>query len=103
MENLDVEVLVCTPFMEANDIAVRPAKKTFADGSSFSYGSSDDRSTQQAARRAVVLLAPATSTNLWPEDYVELELPRDLPPDSFHALEPRSDIPQVHLVTTSEL
>ena len=105
MENLDVEVLVCTPFMEANDIVVRPAKRlnTFADGSSFSYGSSDDRSTQQAARRAVVLLAPATSTNLWPGDYVELELSRDLPPDSFHALEPRSDIPQVHLVTTSEL
>ena len=95
MNNLDVEVLVGTPYMEASDIAVRPAKHliTLADGSSFTYGSSDDRSTQQAARRAVVLHAPATSTTLWPGGYIELELPQDLPPDSLNALEPHSDIP----------
>ena len=63
----------------------------------------DDRSTQQAARRAMVLGALATSTTLWPGDYIELELPQGLPPDSLHALEPRSVIPQVHLVNTSEL
>lgn len=105
MENVDVEVLTGTPFMEANDITVCPAKRliTLADGSSFTYGSSDDRSTQQAARRAVVLRAPTTSTTLWRGDYIELELPQDLPPDSLHALEPRANIPQVHLVTTSEL
>jgi len=42
VENLDVEVLAGTPFMEANNIAVRPAKRliTLADGSSFTYGSS---------------------------------------------------------------
>ena len=28
---------------------------------------------------------------------------KDLPPDSLHVLEPHFDIPQVHLVTTSEL
>ena len=41
--------------MEANDIAVHPAKCliTLPDGSSFTYGSSDDRSTQQAACRTV--------------------------------------------------
>ena len=55
------------------------------------------------ARRAVVLRAPATSTTLWPGDYIELELPQSLPSDSLLALEHRSDIPQVHLVTTSEL
>ena len=56
VENLDVVVLAGTPFMEANDIAVRPAKSliTLANGSSFTYGSSYDRSTQPAARRAVV-------------------------------------------------
>ena len=102
---LDVEVLACTPFMKANYIAVPPAKRliALADGSSFTYGSSDDRSTQKAARRAVVLRAPATSTTLWPGDYIEPELPQDLSPNSLHALEPRSDIPQVHLETTSEL
>ena len=63
----------------------------------------DDRSTQQAARRAMVLRALATSTTLWLGDYIELELPQCFPPDSLHALEPRSVIPQVHLVNTSEL
>ena len=103
VENFDLEVLAGIPFMEANDIALRPAKHliTLADGSSFTYGSSDDRSTQQAARRSVVLCAPATSATLWPGDYIELELPQGLPPDSLHALESRSDIPQVHLVTES--
>ena len=95
MNNLYVEVLVGTPDMEASDIAVHPAKHliTLPDGSSFTYGSSDDRFTQQAARRAVVLHAPATSTTLWPGGYIELELPQDLPPDSLNALEPHSDIP----------
>ena len=103
--NLDVEVLARTPFVKTNYIAVPPAKRliALADGSSFTYGSSDDRSTQKAARRAVVPRAPATSTTLWPGDYIEPELPQDLPPKSLHALEPHSDIPQVHLVTTSEL
>ena len=63
----------------------------------------DDRSTQQASRRAVVLRALAISTTLWPGDCIELELPQGLPPDSLHALESRSEIPQAHLVTTSEL
>ena len=36
-------------------------------------------------------------------DYIELEIPQGLPSDSLHALEPFSDITQVHLVTTSEL
>ena len=105
VENLDGEVLAGTPFMEANDIAVHPAKRliTLADGSSFTYGSSYDGSTQQAARRTVILRDPTTSTTLWCGDYIELELPQDLPPHLLHALEPRSNIPQVHLVTTSEL
>ena len=73
VENVDVKLLAGTPFMEANDIAVRPAKRliTLADGSSFTCGCSDDRSTQQAARRVVVLRAPSTSTTLWPGDYIE--------------------------------
>jgi len=105
VENLDVEVLAGTPFTEANDIAVRPAKQliTLTDGSSFTYGSSDDCSTQQAARRAVVIRTPTTSTTLWPGDYIELELPQDLPPDSLHALEPHSDIPQVHLQSSPKI
>ena len=75
---------------------------TLADCSSFTYGSSDDRSTQQAACRAVVLWAPATSTTLWLGVDIEQELPQGLQTPSI-PLEPRSYIPQVHLVTTSQL
>ena len=66
VENLDVEVHAGTLYMEANDIAVRPAKRlaTLADGTSFTYLSSDDRSTQQTALRAMVLHASSTSTTL---------------------------------------
>ena len=41
VENLDVEVLVGTPFMKHNDIAIRPARRqiTLSDGTVYSYGS----------------------------------------------------------------
>ena len=54
VENLNVEVLAGTPFKEANDITVRPAKRliTLADGSSFTCGSSDDPSTWQGPPRS---------------------------------------------------
>ena len=92
VENLDIEVLAGTPFMEVNNITVRPAKHliTFRDGSSFLYGLPTDRPPHQAARRAVVLHASATSTTIWPGNYVELELPQSLPHDSLHALEPHT-------------
>ena len=61
VENLDVEVLAGTPFMESNDIAVRPARRTvLVRNISYQYGSSETKSP--AVRRAVVLKAPATST-----------------------------------------
>jgi hypothetical protein len=57
VENLDVEVLAGTPFMEANDIAVRPAKRQVILGSGevYTYGSQQCSSTSTAARRALVL------------------------------------------------
>ena len=64
MENLDVEVLAGIPFMEVNDIAVRPAKRriTFVDNTFLLNGSPVDCPAQQAACPTVVLRAPATST-----------------------------------------
>ena len=41
--------------------------------------------------------------NFWDTLYIELELTQDLPPDSLHTLEPRSNISLVHQATTSEL
>ena len=42
VENLDVEVLAGTPFMEVNDIAVRPAGRTvLIRDTSYQYGSTE--------------------------------------------------------------
>ena len=57
VENLDVAVLAGTPFMETNDLAVRPAKRmiSLADGTSFFYGSPKPAPNQHCVCRAHVV------------------------------------------------
>ena len=64
VENLDVDVLAGTPFMETNEISIRPAKwqVTIGDGPTYAYGSQAPAVTSTAARRAIILRAPPTST-----------------------------------------
>ena len=59
--------------------------------------------TRTAARRAIVLRAPPTSTTIWPGDFVEANLPDDAPLDCDYALEPRSVAPSVRKLTASQL
>jgi hypothetical protein len=96
IENLDVDVLAGTPFMETNDVAVRPAKRQVIlnNGSAYTYGSVQSQASTAAVRRALVLRAPPTSTTVWPGEFVEIELPGDVPADTEYALEPRIDAPQ---------
>ena len=93
VENLDVEVLAGTPFMELNDIAVRPAKREIRIGDStvLHYGSTKKGAVSHthSVRRAHVLRAPPTTTVLWPGDFVEVPLPAELSPTETLALEPR--------------
>ena len=105
VENLDVDVLAGTPFMETNDISIRPAKRqvTIGDGPTYAYGSQAPAVTSTAARRAIVLRAPPTSTTIWPGDFVEVNLPDEALPDCEYALEPRSDAPSVRKLTASQL
>ena len=51
VENLVVDVLAGTPFMEVNDIAVRPAKRevTLGDGTTYTYGSTTPTEANTAA------------------------------------------------------
>ena len=81
VENLDVDVLAGAPFMESNDIAVRPAKRQviLGDGTIHNYGSQQPVSISPTARRAIVLRSPPTSTTVWPEEFLEVELPGDAP------------------------
>ena len=105
VEDLDIEVLAGTPFMETNDVAVRPAKREvhLGNGSVYTYGSRSPASPLPTVRRAFVLRAPAPSKTVWPGEFVEVRLPDDAPPDSEYALEPRTDAPSTHNLKPSQL
>ena len=68
VQNLDVEMLAGTPFMEVNDITIRPAKRiiTLADGTTYTYGTTQRALNRHAVRRVHVLRAPPTNTTVWP-------------------------------------
>ena len=94
VKNLDVEDLAGTPFMEVNDVTIRPAKRIIAlsDGTTYTYGTTDESLNRHAVRRTHVLRAPPTSTKVWPGEFVEVNLPTDLfTTYSTFALEPRLD------------
>ena len=78
--------------MEANDVAVRPAKREvlLGNASTYTYGSQAPPSPPTTVRRAFVLRAPTPSKTLWPGEFLEVQLPDDTPPDSEYALEPRN-------------
>ena len=105
VENLDVDVLAGTPFMESNDIKVRPVKRQviLGDGTIHNYGSQQPVSISSTARRAIVVRSPHTSTTVWPGEFLEVKLPGDAPPDSVYALELRTDTPSVRKLTASQL
>ena len=94
VEKLDVDILGGTPFMEANDIAIRPAKHQVIlnNGTYYPYGAKES-SDHHAVRRAHLLRAPPQMTTLWPGEYIEVDLPATIADqDSDFALEPRTDM-----------
>jgi hypothetical protein len=96
VENLDVSILAGTPFMEHNDVGIRPAKRQviLGDGSVYDYGSNTNPAQSHKVRRAHVLRAPSNNTTVWPGDYIELEIPQEYSTiDTTYALEPRRDTP----------
>lgn len=105
VENLDVDVLAGTPFMESNDIAVRPAKHQviLGDGSIHNYGSHQPAAVSSAAHRAIVLHSPSSSTTIWPGEFLEVDLPSDAPRDSVYALELQTNAPSIRQLTASQL
>ena len=81
VEDLDVEVLAGTPFMEANDVVLRPAKREvlLGNGSTYTYGSQAPSSPPTTVRRAFVLRAPTPLKTVWPGEFLEVQLPDDAP------------------------
>lgn len=105
IEDLDVEVLAGTPFMELNDVAVRPARKEviLGDGPTYSYGSPTQQSKNSTARYAFLLRAPETAQTIWPGEFLEVKLPADAPSDCEYAIEPRTDSPSFKKLTSSQM
>ena len=91
--------------MEANDVAMRPAKREvlLGNGSVYTYGSKTPSSPLPTVRRAFVLHAPTPSKTVWPGEFLEVQLPDDAPPDSEYALEPRTDAPSLRNLKPSQL
>ena len=79
VEDLDVEVLAGTPLLVSNDISIRPVKSQITIGKTVIHYGDDNtnRSQCHTVRRAQahVLRAPASSTTVWPGDYIELSIP----------------------------
>ncbi|VDI45491.1 Hypothetical predicted protein [Mytilus galloprovincialis] len=92
VETLDVDILAGIPFMEKNDISIRPAKRQVILGNNtvYTYGSVQNTSEHHTVRRAHVLRAPAQFTTIWPGDFLEMQLPSDIcSTDDTFAIEPR--------------
>ncbi|EDO41536.1 predicted protein [Nematostella vectensis] len=100
---MDVEVLAGTPFMEKNDIAVRPAKGQIilGDNTIYTYGAHHSTLTSTTARLVTVLRAPPRNATVWPGGFLEITLPDDTPTDAEYALEPRTDAPSARRVKPS--
>jgi hypothetical protein len=107
VKNLDVDILGGVPFMDTNDVAVRPRKRhvVLSDGSVYEYGSFNKAPDSHAIRRtkAYVLRAPSSITTVWPGEYIEIDLPSELCSDSSLALEPRIDSPASYTLQTKQV
>ena len=91
MENLNVDILGGTAFMECNDVTVHLAKHQVLlyNGSIYTYGSPETSSTNHNIRPTHLIRAPEKTT-VGPGKYIELELPDSRSPDNKHTLESRT-------------
>lgn len=92
VEELENEILAGTTFMCSNDIAIRPAKNEIKikDTYTITYGRGDTNSNPCKIRRAHVLRAPPRGALLWPGDFIDITVPKELT-DLDVSLEPRYD------------
>jgi len=91
VDDLDVEILAGVPFMEINDIAVRPKNKEISIGSdcSFTY---DGTTPQCSVNSRSSILRVTERTTIWPGEFLDVPVP--VKDSSLHdalvAVEPHS-------------
>ena len=93
VRQLDVDVLAGNPFLVANDIATRPAKRQIIiQGENIvQYGPQPGSRTTIRRTQAFVLRSPPVQVAVLPGDFIELSTPDSFDPDVVWALEPRLD------------
>ena len=98
VRKLDVVILPGNPFLAANDIAIRPAKREIVVGSTdvVHYGTPSKTTPpphSTARRTQSFLLRNPSRTVVLPGVYLQLTTPLKSNPDVLWALEPRLDSP----------
>ena len=96
VENLDSDILAGIPFMERNDISIRPAhRQVMIDNECiYTYGSSNIQATNHSVRMAYIARAPSDSTTIWPGEYVDVKIPTDMDsPENVFSIEPHLSKP----------
>jgi hypothetical protein len=89
VEELDVPILAGTAFQRINDVYPRISQQAVYIGNKkypYSLNDSDDLTNRRVQAYPI---STCFRTILWPNEYLELPLPPDLP-DSQYAVEPRS-------------
>jgi hypothetical protein len=80
VDNLNTPILAGIPFMEINDITIRPARQEIRVGDNcvFKYGSKA-QTGHHTIRLTQALRAPVpNTTTLWPGEFNEIKLPDDM-------------------------
>ena len=90
IKNLDTEIQGGVPFLQRNDLPIRPARSEIWIGDTrIRYGSFTPTPTTSQVRSAHALRAPQHLTTIWPGEYMELSIPNS--EDDEFAIEPGWD------------
>ena len=89
VKELDVGILCGVPFLERNDITLRPARKQviLRDNTTITYGSKSQDKNSSVHRGCSIVRVDRTST-IWPGEYVDLKVSDEFPSESTVAIEP---------------
>ena len=107
LEDMDVDILAGVPFMELNDVGVRPSlhEVHFFAHPYYPHGKSvakyQDKSQLRKKNDARILRMSASNAVILPGEYLELDPPPGLPSDCEIAIHPKHDAPSVRAYSNS--
>ena len=73
VNNLDVDIVVGVPFMEDNDIGVRPRGKLISIGDNYLF--SYDGNPLHIENKRSCILRPTAHSTVWPGEFSDVKIP----------------------------